>query len=162
MRDKLKKKQADAARYVRNRDKILAQKKVWDEAHPGYYAQRYQAHRDEIRAQHTEWNRAHPTAVAEWREAHPERQAEMAREHAHRRRARLRGVEVEQFKDTEIFERDDYICQICFEPIDPFLCWPDTMSVSLDHIIPLAKQGSHTRDNVQSAHLRCNQCKGVK
>ncbi|WP_158070491.1 HNH endonuclease [Streptomyces luteocolor] len=30
------------------------------------------------------------------------------------------------------------------------------MSPSLDHVIPLSRGGSHRRDNVQLAHLRCN------
>ena len=66
----------------------------------------------------------------------------------------------EQFKDIEIFERDDYICQLCFEPIDPFLRWPDPLAASLDHITPISKGGNHTRDNAQASHLRCNLVKG--
>jgi 5-methylcytosine-specific restriction endonuclease McrA len=37
---------------------------------------------------------------------------------------------------------------------------PSPWSVSLDHIVPVSKGGTHTRDNVQAAHLRCNQAKG--
>ncbi|MEV6398476.1 HNH endonuclease [Streptomyces sp. NPDC051907] len=36
------------------------------------------------------------------------------------------------------------------------------MSASLDHIIPLARQGDHTRINVQLAHLLCNLRKSDK
>lgn len=32
-------------------------------------------------------------------------------------------------------------------------------SVSLDHVTPVSKGGSHTRDNTQATHLLCNQKK---
>jgi 5-methylcytosine-specific restriction endonuclease McrA len=32
--------------------------------------------------------------------------------------------------------------------------------VTLDHIIPLSKGGTHTWDNVRPAHRRCNELKG--
>lgn len=91
-----------------------------------------------------------------WKAKHPE----ASRKDSHRRRTALYGGVVEKFLDTEIFERDDYICQLCCEPIDPFLGWPDPLSASLDHVIPISRGGNHTRDNAQTAHLRCNLVKG--
>lgn len=73
-----------------------------------------------------------------------------------RRRAVKRGVATEKFLDVEIFKRDGYVCQICLGSIDNLLKYPDQMSVSLDHKIPLSKGGHHSMDNVQAAHLRCN------
>jgi 5-methylcytosine-specific restriction endonuclease McrA len=57
---------------------------------------------------------------------------------------------------TAIYSRDDWICQICNDPVNRQARHPDPMSVSLDHIIPLAKGGTHTYDNLQCAHLVCN------
>lgn len=91
-----------------------------------------------------------------WRLDHPER----IRAYRHKRRAHMQNSEVEDFLDGEIFERDNWICQLCFEPIDQSLKWPDSQSKSLDHIIPVSKMGSHTRDNVQIAHVICNLRKG--
>lgn len=34
--------------------------------------------------------------------------------------------------------------------------------MSVDHIVPLARGGSHSADNVQSAHLLCNLRKGAR
>lgn len=73
-----------------------------------------------------------------------------------RRRAARRNVEVEEFDHREIFERDGWICGICLDPVDPELEWPDLMSASLDHIIPLSRLGPHTRANVQCSHFICN------
>jgi 5-methylcytosine-specific restriction endonuclease McrA len=80
----------------------------------------------------------------------------------HRRRARIRGGEVEMFTELEIFERDDWICGICHEPIDSTLPSLDPMSASIDHILAIVNGGNHTRVNVQAAHLRCNISKGSR
>ena len=77
-------------------------------------------------------------------------------------RARKRGGEVEKFTDREIFDRDHWVCGICEEDIDRSLSHPHPRSVSLDHIVPVAKGGGHTRANVRAAHLRCNQVKSDK
>lgn len=79
-----------------------------------------------------------------------------------KRRAALRGVDAEDFDRSEIFARDDWMCQLCFEPVDPSLRYPDPMSVSLDHVIPVSRGGSHSRANTQCAHLACNMRKHAK
>ena len=73
------------------------------------------------------------------------------------RRARKKtNGPVEKFLNVEVFERDDWLCGLCGEQVDKDLMWPDPMSASLDHIIPLSRGGEHTLDNVQLAHLVCN------
>nr|DAP09017.1 MAG TPA: HNH endonuclease [Caudoviricetes sp.] len=81
---------------------------------------------------------------------------------AARRRALLGSCEREDFRYEEIFERDEWTCGICNEPVDPDSEFPDLRSPSLDHVIPLSKGGSHTRDNVQLAHYICNVTKGAR
>lgn len=78
------------------------------------------------------------------------------------RRIKERGVVVERFTREDIFERDGWVCQICHDPIDPAAKWPDTRCASIDHIIPISKDGEHSRANVQAAHLRCNLSKGAR
>lgn len=55
------------------------------------------------------------------------------------------------------------VCAICGLPINKRLKFPDPMSPTVDHIIPIAK-GGHPSDpaNLQAAHLICNQVKGTK
>lgn len=72
------------------------------------------------------------------------------------KRARKLGATVEKFTDKEIFERDLWICQICFKKVNRRLRYPNPLCASLDHIIPLSKGGSHSRQNCCLAHLRCN------
>lgn len=78
------------------------------------------------------------------------------------RRARLRAVLVEIFDRVEIFERDGWICQICQMPVDRGAKPPHPRSPSLDHIIPIARGGKHSRANAQTACLGCNVRKGVR
>lgn len=80
------------------------------------------------------------------------------REYKRKRRASKRTKEVEVFSSNEIFERDGWICQLCDKPIKRDAKCPHFLSATIDHIIPLARGGSHTRKNVQCAHFICN-CK---
>lgn len=81
---------------------------------------------------------------------------------SHERRAARFGVHFENVSRPEVFARDGYTCQLCGDPIDPRLTYPDPMSASLDHVVPLSKGGPHTFDNCQAAHLRCNLSKGAR
>jgi 5-methylcytosine-specific restriction endonuclease McrA len=65
----------------------------------------------------------------------------------------------ESFPAREIYERDGWVCQLCFDPVDPEARWGDPWYASLDHIIPLSRGGPHARANVQLAHQRCNRRK---
>ena len=97
-------------------------------------------------------------AIAKWNKEHPEKK----RAHNQRRRAlKVSNGPAEKFTDIEIFERDGWVCGICHEPIDPEVKWPDPMSKSLDHIIPISEGGVHTRANVRASHLGCNVVRGA-
>lgn len=78
------------------------------------------------------------------------------------RRARLRGVECETFKPQEIFERDEWCCVLCMNPLDREAKVPSPFAPTIDHRVPIAKGGSHTRDNVQAAHFMCNSIKSSR
>lgn len=80
----------------------------------------------------------------------------------HRRRARLRGATVERVRRSTVFTRDEWRCGICEDPISPDLAWPDPMSPSVDHVVPIALGGPHSYANVQAAHLICNLRKSAK
>lgn len=76
------------------------------------------------------------------------------------RRARETTTSVEVFTRIAVYERDGWVCGICKATVDPELKHPDPMSASLDHVVALSNSGTHTLDNVQCAHLRCNIQKG--
>lgn len=63
----------------------------------------------------------------------------------------------------EIYDRDRWICQICFSPVDP-LAEEFGMKASLDHKIPQSAQllPDHSPENLQTAHVACNARKGAR
>lgn len=75
-------------------------------------------------------------------------------------RARLRGVVSETVNPITVLERDGWVCQICGidTPRDKRGTY-DADAPEMDHVIPLAKGGSHTYDNVQCACRQCNAAK---
>lgn len=70
-------------------------------------------------------------------------------------RGAQRGAEAELINKTTVWQEDLGICGICLKPADPD-DW------HLDHVIPLSRGGTHTYDNVQVSHPRCNTSKGNK
>lgn len=78
--------------------------------------------------------------------------------HYHRRRTRKRGAGYERFTRREIFERDGYVCHLCGILTDPGDRYAQP---TLDHVTPLARGGTHSRENVRCAHWICNSRKGT-
>lgn len=122
------------------------------------------------------WARRNPDAAKRWYASNRERHRLHTREYQaknrvrvlawkrdrqNRRRARQAAATVEVFTSEEIYARDGWVCGVCRESVDAALRWPDPMSPSLDHIVPLSRDGAHVRLNVQLAHLSCNVRKGA-
>lgn len=83
----------------------------------------------------------------------------------HRKRAREYGVPYEPVKPGYIFERDRWFCGICCKRISRKAKFPDLMSASLDHVIPLSLgpgvSPGHVVANLQAAHFLCNSRKSA-
>lgn len=61
--------------------------------------------------------------------------------------------------DKQICERDGWECQIFGCDLGPLrrdLLWPDALSPSIDHIVPLSRGGTDIAPNKRAAHLFCN------
>ena len=97
-----------------------------------------------------------------WKKHHrdPEPWSDQRRARYHKRRALKKKLPADDIRPLEVYERDGWICQICFDPVDQKVKWPDPKSPSLDHVIPLSKGGHHVWENVALAHLDCNVRKG--
>lgn len=127
------------------------QKAAWlAQVASGYRAAYQAANRDKDRERIRAYRRRVP--------AHERRSAAIV--DAEKRREERKRLDAELVPRAEIFERDLWTCQLCEKSIDRDLSWPDPLSASLDHVVPLAKGGKHTRGNLQAAHLRCNLQKG--
>lgn len=89
----------------------------------------------------------------------PQGRAQRARNRRMRRARKYGNGPIQDIDPRAVYARDGWHCGICGKPVDPDLEFPDPMSATLDHIIPLAQGGTHTWRNVQLAHQICNSCK---
>lgn len=65
--------------------------------------------------------------------------------------------------NKKIILQTQSICGICGKPVDKSLKYPDPMCATVDHIIPVARNGDPTAlDNLQLAHKYCNRMKSDK
>jgi len=80
----------------------------------------------------------------------------------HIRRANKRANAYESVNRDVVLERDHWICYLCGDNIPAAEKWPAPLSASMDHVIPLARGGAHTYENIKSAHLSCNISKGAR
>lgn len=146
-------KQRNRRLYLKDRDKRLAQRKDYYEANRERLILEMKAYdaanREDKIARNRAWREANRELATErtreWRKANPDRTSL----HKQRKRARKRAVPCEPIMRTEIFERDEGLCGICGEAVDP-------ANWHLDHIVPLARGGHHVHENVQVAHPACN------
>jgi len=157
--------------YARTRETQLASNKAWREknhesnleyqrdwynSHKEYFAEKYLKNREALSERSRRLNAENPGRGTEysraWRKANPEKAALKSRAAANRRRAK--DGERVNFKD--ILERDGMVCHICGDEI------PTMKDLHFDHVIPLAKGGPHSADNIRPAHALCNMRKGAR
>lgn len=67
-----------------------------------------------------------------------------------------KATEASYMSVREVYEKDGGRCQLCKKKIDWSIRWPDPMSMSVDHIIPISKGGTDDITNVQATHFHCN------
>ena len=61
-----------------------------------------------------------------------------------------------------IYERDNWTCQLCFDPIDREAHYLDDWAPSLDHVTPQSHMliPDHSPSNLRTAHRWCNAVRG--
>jgi len=78
------------------------------------------------------------------------------RKAAHVRRQRIGSGPADMITITRLIKRDNGICYCCGLPVDTMAKVPEPLAPTIDHFIPLSKQGKHRWDNVVLAHFDCN------
>jgi hypothetical protein len=78
----------------------------------------------------------------------------------HYRRAKKFGARYEVVHRVAVFERDNWRCRICGGSVSKTETYPHPSSPTIDHVVPISMGGSHTYDNVRTAHARCNTGRG--
>lgn len=77
------------------------------------------------------------------------------------RRVARSGSRWISFEDRRgIYDRDDWLCQICYEPVSSEYHMHDPWSPTLDHIIPRSAGGPDDPENLRLCHLWCNSVRG--
>lgn len=78
-------------------------------------------------------------------------------------RAEQWGVVAELVIADEVFERDEWVCHLCGEPVPEHLRSSvfrpgeyQPLAPVVDHAVPLSKGGPHTMGNCRLAHWTCN------
>lgn len=61
-----------------------------------------------------------------------------------------------------VYDRDNWTCQLCMEPVDPDADYLDDWAPTLDHIVPQSHQTipDHSSANLRTAHRWCNAVRG--
>lgn len=106
-------------------------------------------------AYHRAWQRANRVTISEQRRRKRVEHPERFREQWARYAARKRETEVGPVDYRQVLRDANGVCGICRMPLDLF-------GTEIDHIVPLARGGTHTADNLQAAHAFCNRSKGAK
>ncbi|MEU9310875.1 HNH endonuclease signature motif containing protein [Streptomyces sp. NPDC048256] len=76
-----------------------------------------------------------------------------------RRRALQKEAFVAPVRRIAVFQRDRWICRLCSKPVVRTAVVPHPRAPVIDHVIPLARGGTHEPANVQTAHFLCNSIK---
>lgn len=139
-------KRASAKRY---RDANLEQAR---ESNRRYY----ERNREAIIQRTKRWHAENADLSRELKRAHREANRDKYRNKINSRRARISGTAIGPVDLESLWTG---LCGICGEGIDRAMKFPNPLSPSVDHIIPLSKGGGHVADNLQWAHFGCNASK---
>ena len=157
-RHREKRKAAKREKHAANPELGHERGRKWREKNATHIAEknrRYHAeNRERLLERMRKFREENPEYFSRWRKENPER----GRAGASKRRALKLAAFVEDVSHEAVFERDQWRCQLCGGETSGE--WPDPLSASLDHIMPLSKGGEHSYANTQCAHLRCNIQKG--
>lgn len=84
---------------------------------------------------------------------------DLKREAHHRRRALARNAYRAPVNRHEVFALAGHECMLCGTPMEMDKSVPHPLAPTIDHIVPLARGGTHEPANVQAAHFLCNATK---
>lgn len=70
------------------------------------------------------------------------------------------GSWITRSRRLALYERDNYICQLCNEPTDPDADPSSDWYPSLDHIVPRSVNPDHSDENLRTVHRWCNSVLG--
>lgn len=108
----------------------------------------YWANRESVLPKKKAWREANKESIAEYMAKWELQNRDIRYALTAKRNYQIASGSVEPINRNLVWERDAGICGICGDSVEGK--W------HMDHIIPLSLGGSHTYDNVQVSHPRCN------
>ena len=157
-------------RYKANIEHIRKRDRAYRQANREKIQRQARAYYENNKARILEYSRAYSR---EWRTANPEREREQRRrwrannpDKVGKATARRAQVELEGNATPELiqakWEASNKTCILCGNPIDPTLPSRHPMSLTIEHLTPIARGGTHNINNLDFAHFSCNASKGAK
>lgn len=138
-----------------NKEKYLENQRRWRKRNPdkvkAIWEKHYKKNREAINEKNQRWWADNPEYMQEWKNKNRERVNE---NHA-RRKAIIRNATVEKVDYEVILQEYNSICYICGENIA-------RDDLHFDHVIPLARGGEHSADNIRPTHAACNMWKKAR
>lgn len=149
--------------YFRNRAKVLAYQKAYAAAHREKLASYFRSRmgsdpkhpEDRLRPEVIRRREQLRKATLAWALENPDKIKAYKVASEGTRRARKRGAYIEEVDPRTLYDMSLGICGICGKALK----YED---MSIDHIIPLSKGGSHSYANTQAVHRICNTKKGTR
>lgn len=123
---------------AKNREKVLALKRA-----------SYQRNKEKHQQRCREWQTLHPEKVKGYKRKWSVANLDKHAEYEHRRRGLKRARTIEDCSEKIRLLRRKRFCHWCCDKI------PDG-KVTIDHVVPLARGGLHSNDNLVAACLACN------
>jgi len=132
----------------------------------GYEQRRWQLHRERRQARNRAYYRANAERLKEQARANwlsvrddPERHEAFLEKHRNRsrnRRGRVKAVASERIDFDYIYQRDNGRCHMCGKATRLDVPTTAPNRCHYDHVVPLARGGTHTHDNIRVACAPCN------
>lgn len=138
----------------KNKDKIKHYNEKWEMNNPEVYRISCKKKQKKYRDTHPEYRARATKRMIKWAKSNPEKHKINIRNVGHRYRARKYNTTVGSIDYSRILIDSCGICGICEKYLDS--------SIEYDHIIPIARGGSHTQDNLQATHALCNHKKSSR
>jgi hypothetical protein len=157
-RDRINARQVEYQRE--NREKVSAAIAAWVENNKERYkntaAAWRAANKDRLQAKRAEWKQANADKIKDTNAKWKAENKDAVKTYSRNRRARKANVggvlSVDLSERLKKLQRNR--CACCGKPLG--------RSFHMDHIIPIARGGSNTDDNMQLLHDKCNLQKGAK
>lgn len=124
-------------------------------------------HAEYMRRWHAEHRESHNAQVRDYYQKHREELVQGMKEyhlrhrfmhnlqmrvHSHKRRKWLEEGDLTEDEWLEVLEHHEHRCAYC----------GSAKRIEMDHIVPRAKGGTHTKSNVQPLCKKCNRTKGAR